>query len=111
MVCCLQGTEFYFVAVLDDDNTIFRCAFRLDENGWMCGVQVHCLNRILPCSGVIACKSNVAGAHADIHAFLLCNVVSLSIDGDGACAADIDDAKLTALTEILCAEFVAGGQL
>jgi len=38
-------------------------------------------------------------------------VVSLSIDGDGACAADIDDAKLTALTEILCAEFVAGGQL
>ena len=31
VVCCLQGTEFYFVAVLDDDNTIFRCAFRLDD--------------------------------------------------------------------------------
>ena len=38
-------------------------------------------------------------------------MVSLSIDGDGACAADIDDAKLTALAEILCAEFVAGSKL
>ena len=28
-----------------------------------------------------------------------------------ACAADIDDAKLTALAEILCAEFVAGSKL
>ena len=74
----------------------------------MCGsgIQIKFSRLLL----IFACKNDLFGAHSNVHSFLVAYLVHFAINGNHTCSADIDHTQFSSLAEILCTEFISGGQ-
>ena len=59
---------------------------------------------------IFTCENDLLGAHSYVHSFLVTYLVHFAINGNHTCSADIDHTQFSSLTEILCTEFISGGQ-
>ena len=71
------------------------------------GVDVE-LGRI---GGIEALKAEGLGAHAHVQAVILLEIIHGAVHGDGALAADVDDAHLAALQEGIGSQLLAADEL
>ena len=111
MVGILQSTQFYFILILYNDYALFGSTFRLDQHGrisLMCGsgIQIKFSGLLL----IFACENDLFGAHSNVHSFLIAYLVHFAINGNRTCSTDIDHTQFSSLAEILCTEFISGGQ-